>query len=177
MPVSVPTNVVVTITDNKIAVKGPNGELSYNYLPDVKIELVDSNLVITRTNEGTNSKAYWGLTRALVNNMVIGVSTGFFKELEIIGVGYKAELQGDKLILSLGFSHKIEYKIPTGINIEYRKEKNDILKISGASKEQVGQVAAEIRSYKKPEPYKGKGIKYIDEKIVRKEGKTATSKG
>jgi large subunit ribosomal protein L6 len=174
--VKIPTGVEVSLEGNLIKVKGPKGELSYEHLPHVSVEVIENTVKTSPTLETKEANAFWGLTRSLINNMVIGVSAGFEKKLEIIGVGYKAEVQGNKLILSLGFSHKIEYQIPEGVTVEHKREKHDILTISGINKELVGAVAAKIRSYKKPEPYKGKGIKYSDEVIARKEGKSASSK-
>jgi large subunit ribosomal protein L6 len=171
--ITVPQNVQISIENRKIVVKGPKGELDYTYLPEIKVEYNDNIIKITPLEDSKKANSLWGLTRTLINNMIIGVTEEFKKELTIIGVGYKAELQGSKVILSLGFSHKIEYEIPKGIRIEYRKEKNDILSIFGIDKQLVGEVAAKIRSYKKPEPYKGKGIRYTDEYVARKEGKTS----
>jgi len=174
--ITVPQGVEVKIEANNIIVKGPKGELNYKHLPQVAVKMEDNIIEVTPTDDSREARGFWGLTRTLINNMVIGVSKGYEKQLEIIGVGYKSVVQGNKIILSLGFSHKIEYEIPEGIKIEQKKEKNEILTISGISKELVGAVAAKIRSYKKPEPYKGKGIRYVGEYVQRKEGK-AVSKG
>jgi len=174
--IAVPQGVDVNIDNKCITVKGPKGELKYTHLDNVTVVLEDSKITVTCNDDSKESRSFWGLTRSLINNMVIGVTEGFKKELEIIGVGYKAQMSGNKVVLSLGFSHKIEYDIPEGIKVEHRKEKNDILTITGISKELVGAVAAKIRSYKKPEPYKGKGIRYVGEYVPRKEGK-AVSKG
>jgi len=173
--ISVPNGVEVSIQERTFTIKGPKGELSYTHLPEVSVKYENDLLTVSPNDDSKTTRAYWGLTRSLLNNMIIGVTEGYKKELEIIGVGYKAEVQGQKIILSLGFSHKINYDIPEGIKVEHRREKNDILTITGINKEIVGAVAAKIRSYKKPEPYKGKGIRYIDEYVERKEGKTAAS--
>jgi len=170
--ITVPQGVEISIQDRKVVVKGPKGQLDYTHLAEVKVEYKDNIITVNPVDDSKQARAYWGLTRTLINNMIIGTTEGFKKELEIIGVGYKANVQGQKITLSLGFSHKIEYNIPEGIKVEYRKEKNEILTISGISKELVGAVAAKIRSYKKPEPYKGKGIRYVGEYVPRKEGKT-----
>lgn len=174
-PIKIPNNTDVSIQNRVVTVKGPKGELSYTHLEYVNVEVKDSIITISPVDDSKKSRSFWGLTRTLISNMCIGVTEGFKKELEIIGVGYKAEVKGKTLILSLGYSHKIEYIIPDDITIEHKKEKNDILTISGINKQLVGNVAAKIRSYRKPEPYKGKGIKYSDERIIRKEGKTAAS--
>lgn len=174
--IQIPNGVQVSLQGNDVMVKGPKGELKYTHLNNVKVVIDNNQISIQPVDETQETKAFWGLTRTLVNNMVVGVSEGFKKELEIIGVGFKAQVQGNLLTMSLGFSHQVEYKIPTGVTIEQRKEKNEILTVSGISKELVGQTAAQIRAFKKPEPYKGKGIKYMNEVIIRKEGKTAGSK-
>jgi len=174
--ITVPSGVEITINGNEISVKGPKGELKYIHRPEIKVVYKDNIITVTPLNDDKLSKAFWGLTRTLINNLIIGVSEGYKKELEIIGVGYKAEVEGRTVVLSLGFSHKIRYDIPEGINVEQKKEKNIMLTISGIDKQLVGEVAANIRSYKKPEPYKGKGIRYVGEYVPRKEGKTAASK-
>ena len=167
LPITVPAGVTIDIKDgNTVTVKGPKGELTRTFAPELGISLEDGTLTVTRPNDLKKNKALHGLTRALINNMVIGVSTGFSKVLEVNGVGYKAAKQGNKLVLSLGYSHPVEMIDPEGI--ESSVEGNKIT-VSGISKEKVGQYAAEIRT---PEPYKGKGIKYSDEIIRRKVGKT-----
>lgn len=152
-----------------VAVKGPKGELKVAVPQGVQVEVKDSTvLCVVKDPENRSLKALWGLARTLINNAILGVTEGFSKELEINGVGFKVALQGKKLVLNVGFSHPVEYDIPEGITIEV--EKNS-MKVSGIDKQLVGQTAAEIRAIKKPEPYKGKGIKYKDEVIRRKAGK------
>ena len=171
LPITVPAGVTIDIKDgNTVTVKGPKGELTRTFAPELGISLEDGTLTVTRPNDLKKNKALHGLTRALINNMVIGVSTGFSKVLEVNGVGYKAAKQGNKLVLSLGYSHPVEMIDPEGI--ESSVEGNKIT-VSGISKEKVGQYAAEIRTKRPPEPYKGKGIKYSDEIIRRKVGKTS----
>jgi large subunit ribosomal protein L6 len=170
MPVPVPAGVTVDIKDNnEVTVKGPKGTLTRTFDPAMHIELKDNEVVVTRPNDLKKNKALHGLTRALIHNMVTGVTEGYTKTLEVNGVGYRANKQGKKLVLSLGYSHPVEMTDPEGL--ESKVDGNKII-ISGISKEAVGQYAAEIRSKRAPEPYKGKGIKYIDEVIRRKVGKT-----
>ena len=158
---------------SKVAIKGPKGNLEVALPKGVAIEEKDKQLLLTVKNpEAVKEKSLWGLSRSLVGNAVEGVTEGFSKELEINGVGFKVALQGKKLVLNVGFSHPVEYDLPEGITAEV--EKNNI-KISGIDKQLVGQVAAEIRAIKKPEPYKGKGIKYADEQIRRKAGKVVNA--
>lgn len=171
MPVEVPAGVDVKITEsNVITVKGPLGTLERTLAPEMAIEVKEGEIVVSRPNDLKRMKAFHGLTRSLISNMVEGVTKGFEKGLEINGVGYKAQKQGKKLILALGYSHPVEMEDPDGI--ESVVEGNKIL-VKGISKEKVGQYAAEIRFKRPPEPYKGKGVKYADEVIRRKEGKTA----
>lgn len=173
-PIKIPTGVTVTIgANNKVTVKGPKGELSQNLHPNMTITQTEEDITVTRPNDQKQNRALHGLTRSLLANMVEGVSNGFEKQLEILGVGYRASIGGTKLTLTLGFSHPIEYEIPAGITIEINKEKKNILIIKGIDKQLVGEVAAKIRSYKKPEPYKGKGIRYVGEYVQQKAGKAA----
>ena len=168
-PVKVPAGVTVAVEGRTIKAKGKLGELAYTVSDDVAFT-VDGNLITILPLEGNKrSKVIWGATRSQVNNLVTGVATGFKCDLEINGVGYRAAIQGKDLVLSLGFSHEVRYPIPAGIDIKC--EKPTAIAISGADKQKVGQVAAEIRGYKPPEPYKGKGIKYASETVLRKEGK------
>ena len=170
LPVAIPDGVTVTIAEkNQLTVKGPKGTLEKTFSPELTIEEKDGHVVVTRPNDLKRVKALHGLTRSLINNMVIGVTKGYEKTLEINGVGYRAAKQGQKLVLTLGFSHPVEMQDPEGV--ETKVDGNKIV-ISGIDKEKVGQFAAEIRDKKKPEPYKGKGIKYSDEVIRRKVGKT-----
>jgi large subunit ribosomal protein L6 len=174
LPIIVPANVEVTLTADNISVKGPKGELSQALSPLVKITKEEGQVIVERIDETKESRSMHGLYRTLINNMVEGVTKGFSKQLEIQGVGYRVAQQGKKLVLSLGFSHPVEYTAPEGIDITIDADKKNIMTISGTSKQAVGQVAAEIRSFKKPEPYKGKGIRYVGEVIIRKAGKTAS---
>lgn len=168
-PVTIPKGVTVTLDGSKISVKGPKGELSRSLPAAMLVSMKDNEVIVERPSEENEHKALHGLTRTLVANMVEGVTTGFSKQLEIIGVGYKAEVRPYGLQLSLGFSHVIEYKAPVGIKLSAPQPTQ--VTIEGANKEMVGQVAAEIRSYRPPEPYKGKGIKYAGEQVRRKAGK------
>ncbi len=176
LPIEIPEGVTVDIKDGVVSVKGPNGELSERIHTKIKVEIKDNEVVCLRDGEDKESKSLHGLSRNLINNMVIGVTKGFEKRLEVIGVGYKAQASGSKATLNLGFSHPVEYQAPEGIKLDIDKEKKNILIISGINKQVVGEVAAKIRSYRKPEPYKGKGIRYEDEYVARKVGK-AVAKG
>ena len=177
-PIEIPSGVEIKVAKNdldifEVSVKGPKGTLLVNVPKGVSVEQAENQLSFKVKNEEAKSdKALWGLSRTLVNNAVLGVMEGFSKVLEINGVGYKVALQGKKLVLNVGFSHQGEFAIPEGITAEVEKNK---ITISGIDKQQVGQIAAEIRAIKKPEPYKGKGIKYIDEQIRRKAGKVVKS--
>jgi large subunit ribosomal protein L6 len=169
MPVPVPDGVTVNIEGSTVSVKGPNGELSRSFPEGISFTLEDKTLVAARSSEESRQKAMHGLSRALLANMVEGVTRGYKKQLEITGVGYKAEPKPYGLLFSLGYSHTIEFKAPQGIKLT-APQPTQVL-VEGADKEIVGQVAAEIRSLRKPEPYKGKGIKYAGEKVRRKAGK------
>jgi large subunit ribosomal protein L6 len=174
--ITIPSGVTITQgADGAIIVKGPKGELSYTPTKYSIVKIEGDKVVVTRSEETKQARSFHGLTRTLINNMVEGVTKGFKKVLEINGVGYKAKVQGDKVILNLGFSHPIEHLIPEGITVEMAPDKKNVMIISGIDKQKVGQTAAEIRGYKKPEPYKGKGIKYEGEYIRRKAGKTASA--
>jgi len=166
--VSIPKDVNIRFKDDYLNVTGPNGQLQIKMFKSINLEICDDSIQLTLKKEVKKEKAIWGLARSLVNNMVVGVSQGFAKKLEINGVGYKAHIKPGFLILALGFSHDIIYPIPQNISITCLK---NIIKISGCDKQLVGQVSADIRSLRKPEPYKGKGIKYVNEEILRKEGK------
>ena len=172
-PIGIPSGVTVEVAGNKVTVKGPKGELSIEHLPEVTVKVEGDQVIVERKDDTKESKARHGLTRQLVSNMVVGVSDGFEKKLEIIGVGYKAQAKGKVCTLNLGHSHPIDFQVPDGIEIKNDEENKNILSISGIDKQLVGQVAANIRSYRPPEPYKGKGVKYIDEYIQRKVGKAA----
>lgn len=170
-PITIPTGVTVEQSAGQITVTGPKGTLSVKLMPGLKLEQTDSQLILTKTVENPETQASYGLMRTLVANMVTGVSQGFERRLEINGVGFRAAVSGNTVTLSLGFSHPIAFKLPEGISAQM--ERNQII-LSGHDKQLVGQVAANLRSLKKPEPYKGKGIKYVEERIKRKAGKTAT---
>jgi large subunit ribosomal protein L6 len=169
MPIALPSGVEVTQEGRLLRVKGPLGTLEREIHPEMQIERDDEALRVVRPSDEPRHRALHGLTRSLVNNMVTGVTTGFTKALEISGVGYRAQLQGTKLVLALGYSHPVEVDPPTGI--EFRLETPTRLAVFGADKELVGQIAAYIRSRRKPEPYKGKGIRYAGEQVLRKAGK------
>jgi large subunit ribosomal protein L6 len=169
MPIALPEGVEVTQQGNRLSVKGPLGTLERELHPEMKLERSDGQLQVVRPSDQPRHRALHGLTRTLVANMVTGVTTGFTRQLEISGVGYRAQLQGQKLVLALGYSHPVEVDPPAGI--EFRVENPTRLAVFGADKELVGQTAAYIRSRRKPEPYKGKGIRYQGEHILRKAGK------
>jgi large subunit ribosomal protein L6 len=172
LPISVPKGVTVTVEGNTVKAKGPKGELERTLHPDVKVALNDGVINVTRPSDEPNHKALHGLSRTLVANMVDGVATGFTKTLELVGVGYKAEVRPYGLQLALGYSHPIEYRAPQGIKLSAPAPTQII--VEGANKEVVGQVAAELRSLRPPEPYKGKGVKYQGEQIRRKAGKAGS---
>jgi large subunit ribosomal protein L6 len=161
--------------DNVVTVKGEKGSDSLRLHPDIIVEKNDNEIIVKRNSDTKENRSLHGLYRSLINNMVTGVSEGYVKQLEIIGVGYRAMLNGNVLELNLGFSHPIYFVPPDDITLEVdtKSRKNPVIKISGINKEMVGQVAAKIRSFRKPEPYKGKGIRYVDERIRRKAGKSA----
>jgi large subunit ribosomal protein L6 len=170
MPVVLPDGVEVQIKGSHVRVKGPKGELQHTFPADMKISLDDGEVNVKRSSHAKHHRSLHGMTRALINNMVVGVSTGFEKILEVNGVGYRAELSGKNLVLNVGYSHPVEVEPPEGINFEVDTRTRQI-KIAGYDKQVVGQVAADIRKIRPPEPYKGKGIKYLDERIRRKAGK------
>ncbi len=169
MPIQVPDGVDLKIGDGEISAKGKLGELSMAVADDVQVRREDNLLWVTPVNDTKRSRAMWGTTRSLLDNLVVGVSVGFEKKLDITGVGYRAALQGRELVLQLGYSHEIRYQVPEGIKVDVPSQVEVV--ISGFDRQLVGQVAAEIRGFRKPEPYKGKGVRYSDEYIVRKEGK------
>lgn len=175
LPITVPGGVTVDVKGSHVKVKGPKGELEFTFNPRVNIELDGTTLKVTRNGEEKADRSLHGVTRTLLANMVDGVSKGFSKQLEIQGVGYRAQLAGSKLTLFLGFSHSIEFNPPKGIQLTIDAEKKNIITVAGIDKQLVGEVAAKIREYKKPEPYKGKGIRYVGEYVQRKAGKAAAS--
>lgn len=168
-PVVLPQGVSAELKGQTVKVKGPKGELSFDVHKNVAVKLEDNKVVVSPLNEERQTRALWATMQRRIQNMVVGVKDGYEKNLEITGVGYRCALQGKELVLQLGFSHEVRYAVPQGITVAVDKQTS--IKITGIDKEQVGQVAAEIRGYKPPEPYKGKGIKYSNEQIIRKEGK------
>lgn len=169
-PIPVPDNVKAVMDDGILSVKGPKGELSINVHSDMSVTFADKDIVVVRPSDSNTHKALHGLTRSLIQNMVTGVVEGYSKQLEIQGVGYSVELRGKNLLLSLGYSHQIMIEPPDGISFEVGR--GNLITVSGIEKQKVGAVAAQIRSFREPEPYKGKGIRYVGEKVHRKAGKT-----
>lgn len=173
LPIKIPNGVTITVEPDSITVSGPKGTLNQFTVPGITVKQEDDQLLVTRINDEAANRARHGLMRALINNMVIGVSAGFNKKLEIQGVGYRVAMQGADLKFNLGFSHDVIYKLPEGVTV---KVEQNTITVTGISKQQVGQVAAEIRALKKPEPYKGKGIRYVGERVLRKSGKSGKEK-
>lgn len=171
-PVVIPDKTKVEISGNHIKVTGPKGELERDLHPEMTAAIEDNQVLVTRPSDSKKHRSLHGLTRALINNMVEGVSTGFTRELQIIGVGYRAEVKGSVVVFSLGYSHPIVLTPPDGVSVDVIPKENKVI-VTGADKELVGLTAAKIRSLRKPEPYKGKGVRYIDEHITIKAGKTA----
>ena len=169
-PVVIPAGVTIDLKDNTVTVKGPKGELSYTFNQNITLVQNEGEVVFTRPDDTKENKTIHGTTRAVFNNMVVGVTEGFQKELELIGVGYRAQLQGKKLVLNVGYSHPVEFTPEEGLEIEVPSNTKVIVK--GYDKQKVGELAANIRGVRPPEPYKGKGIRYVDEFVRRKEGKT-----
>ena len=180
LPVSLPSGVSVEVLDgNVLRVKGPKGELCQKVNPDIEVTIEDNEIKFTRPDNLPAHRSMHGLYRALVNNMVVGVSTGFEKKMELVGVGYRVSAQGQVLLFSLGYSHDIQLQLPAEVTAEtpqVRKGENPILVLRSIDKQLLGQVCAKIRSFRKPEPYKGKGIRFVGEQIRRKAGKTAGAK-
>ena len=174
MPIDIPAGVTATLDGQVITVKGPKGELTRTLHPDMKVTVQDNVITVEGPYDEKNNRALHGLTRALIANMVKGVTEGFKKELEIVGVGYRAQMKGKKLALTLGFSHPLELDAPEGITVECPSATQIV--ISGVNNEHVGEFAAKIRGYRLPEPYKGKGIRYVGEHVRRKAGKAGTKK-
>lgn len=176
LPISIPAGVTVTVgKDNVVTVKGPKGELSQEVNSDIKVSVEDGHLSVTRPSDDRIHRSLHGLYRSLINNMVIGVSEGYRKELELVGVGYRASNNGQILELSLGFTHNIFIMLPTEVKLETKSErnKNPLIILESCDKQLIGQVCSKIRSFRKPEPYKGKGIRFVGEVIRRKSGKSA----
>ncbi|USN57847.1 MAG: 50S ribosomal protein L6 [Candidatus Peribacteria bacterium] len=170
LPVELGDKVEANIQGNEITIKGPLGQLQYTFLDIVDVKIIEKTVVVTP--KGEEAKAMWGTTRSLIQNMVDGVRDGYKKSLEINGVGYKFEVQGTKLILSIGYSHKVEVDVPQGLKVEMDEKAKNMIHITGVDKQALGAFTSKIRAMKKPEPYKGKGIKYVGEQIRRKAGKT-----
>ncbi|MBE6299717.1 MAG: 50S ribosomal protein L6 [Bacteroidales bacterium] len=178
LPIAIPAGVTVTVKDNEVSVKGPKGEMVQTITGGIAVNVEDGQLTVTRPDDTKASRSLHGLYRALINNMVIGVSAGYKKELELVGVGYRAENNGQVLKLSLGFSHDIYVKLPKEVKLETKSErnKNPLITLESCDKELLGLICAKIRTFRKPEPYKGKGIKFVGEYIRRKSGKSAGAK-
>lgn len=173
LPIKVPSGVTITVDSSEVIVKGPKGELKQFMLPGITVKQENEEVIVTRANDEPVNRSKHGLMRSLINNMVVGVTEGFSKQLEIQGVGFRVALAGSDLKMNLGFSHEVIYTIPQGITAGVEQ---NIITISGIDKQQVGQVTAEIRALKKPEPYKGKGIRYVGEHVIRKSGKSGKDK-
>jgi large subunit ribosomal protein L6 len=177
LPVNLPKGVTVSVSDNNlVSVKGPLGELTQAVDKDLKVEVVGNEVILSRPSESKNHKSLHGLYRALIHNMVVGVSEGYKKELELVGVGYRAEAKGQNLEMSLGFSHEVILQLPDEVKVETKTERraNPIITLTCIDKQLIGHVAAKIRSLRPPEPYKGKGIKFVGEQLRRKAGKSAS---
>ena len=171
LPINIPGGVTITVgDDNTVNVKGPKGQLSEKISPDMEISMEEGVLLVKRPSDDKEHKALHGLSRSLIHNMVVGVTSGYQKNLDIVGVGYRAQMQGTKLVLNVGYSHPVEFEAPAGITFEVPNPNR--ISVLGISKQQVGQTAADIRKWREPEPYKGKGIKYDYETVRRKVGKT-----
>lgn len=177
-PIEIPAGVTVKVENNEVKVKGPKGELSQKFHQDLTVAVEDNHIVVSRPSDDREHRAQHGLFRALIHNMVVGVSTGYKKEMELVGVGYRATSNGQVLELSLGYSHAIYFKLPAEIKVEAKSErnKNPLIILESCDKQLLGQVCAKIRTFRKPEPYKGKGIKFVGEVIRRKSGKSASAK-
>ncbi len=176
VPITIPSEVEVIIDKNHIKVKGAKGELEWNFPQVITVIKEEDQIIVKRNEETSEGRAKHGLTRALIQNMITGVSVGFTKSLEINGVGYRAQVSGKKLTMNLGFSHPINVLAPEGVTIAMDEDQKNVIVVSGIDKQAVGEVAANIRKFRPPEPYKGKGIRYTDEYVRRKAGKTAASK-
>lgn len=178
LPIALPAGVTVSVNDNVVTVKGPKGVLSQAVDPTISVTIEDGHVLVTRNSDEKQERAFHGLYRALIHNMVVGVSEGYKKELELVGVGYRASNKGNVLELALGYTHPIFFELPKEIKVETKSErnKNPLIILESYDKQLLGQVCAKIRSFRKPEPYKGKGIKFVGEVIRRKSGKSAGAK-
>lgn len=178
LPVAIPAGVSFSQKDNVMTVKGPKGELNQSVDPSIIVEVADDHIKFSRINDDKQTRAFHGLYRSLINNMVIGVSQGYKKELELVGVGYRASNEGNLVELSLGYTHTIYIQLPDEVKVETKSErnKNPLILLESCDKQLLGQVCAKIRSFRKSEPYKGKGVKFVGEEIRRKSGKTAAAK-
>ncbi len=178
LPITIPAGVTVTFKDDVVTVKGPKGELTQYVDPSIKVEIEDNQVKFTRDNDEKQVRAFHGLYRSLINNMIIGVTDAYKKDLELVGVGYRASNQGNLIELSLGYTHTIFIQLPPEVKVETKSErnKNPLIMLESCDKQLLGQVCAKIRSFRKPEPYKGKGIKFVGEEIRRKSGKSASAK-
>ena len=170
LPIEIPTGVDVKITGSHVKIKGPKGEMEFTFSPSIGLSFKDSEIIVTRPSDTREMRSLHGTTRALIQNMVTGVTDGFQKELQLVGVGYRATMQGNNLVLNVGYSHPVEVEPPQGVSFEVGDRAQQVF-ISGIDKQKVGQIAADIRKVRPPEPYKGKGIRYKDEYIRRKAGK------
>lgn len=178
LPIAIPAGVTVKVENHVVTVKGPKGELTQKVDPDIDVKVEDNHIIVTRPSDDKEHRAHHGLYRALIHNMVVGVSQGYHKELELVGVGYRATATNNVLELALGYSHAIYLKLPPEVKVEAKSErnKNPLIILESDDKQLLGQVCAKIRSFRKPEPYKGKGIKFVGEVIRRKSGKSASAK-
>jgi large subunit ribosomal protein L6 len=178
LPIQIPAGVSVVCKDNVVTVKGPKGELAQEIDPSITVEVSEGNIVLSRANEDKQTKAFHGLYRSLINNMVIGVSQGYIKELELVGVGYRASNKGNIIELALGYTHNIFIELPDEVKVTTKSErnKNPLISLESCDKQLLGHVCAKLRSFRKPEPYKGKGVKFVGEEIRRKSGKSASAK-
>lgn len=172
-PIVIPAGTTVTVEGQAITVKGPKGELKHTVNPEITVKVEENTILVTRQDDSKTAKSLHGLNRTLIANMVNGVNKEFERKLEIIGVGYRANLQGRKIVFSLGYSHPVEFEIPNGVTVTQEDDNKNILTVRSIDKHAVGQVSANIREFKKPEPYKGKGIRYVGEYVRRKAGKSA----
>ena len=178
LPIHIPAGVTVTVAGEQVTVKGPKGELSQKVSGGITVEQADGQILVKRPTDDIEHRALHGLYRALVHNMIVGVSTGYKKEMELVGVGYRAESNGQVLNLTLGYSHSIYLKLPKEVKVETKSErnKNPLIILESCDKQLLGQICAKIRTFRKPEPYKGKGIRFVDEVVRRKSGKSAGAK-